>query len=266
MSLKMRKMKMKPKNEYEFSIVIRDADFSDLNVHDSLFESGCDDALICANNNTVYLQFTREANSAQEAILSALSDIKVAGFKDLIIEESSAITISEIANKAALTRQAIHNYVKGHRGDGNFPKPIAGLSSNNPLYDWYEVAQWLNNHNALSDESLEVAHVARKFNHNIPVSPILKSKAVTMNLAIRQTRPNFSEVMKCRGDNKLFHLNYRKSREYDILNAARATLSAKSCLDSFGKRSELYDGIHEVIFDCPDVEDPPNFSFLSAQR
>lgn len=257
---------MKPKNEYEFSIVIRDADFSDLNVHDSLFESGCDDALICANNNTVYLQFTREANSAQEAILLALSNIRDAGFNDLIIEESNAITISDIASKAELSRQAIHNYVKGHRGDGNFPKPIAGLSSNNPLYDWYEVAQWLNNHNALSDESLEVAHVARKFNHNIPVSPIHKSKAVTMNLVTGKTRPNFSEVMQCRGTNKLVHLSFGKPLEYDLLNVKRATSSAELCLGYFGKKSELYEGIHEVIFDHPDVEDPPNFSFFSVQR
>ena len=240
-------MKMKLMNEYEFSIVIRDADFSDLNVHDALFESGCDDALICANNNTVYLQFTREANSAQEAIYSALSNIKDAGFKDLIIEESSAITISEIASKAELSRQAIHNYVKGLRGNGNFPKPIAGLSSNNPLYDWYEVAQWLNNHNALSNEGLEVAEVARYFNHNMPVSLTSNLQAEIMNIiTARSIYPNLHGMMQC--------IDADESSDFNV------------GLSSFGKRSQLYESVHEVVFNHSDPEDSKNLSFLSAHR
>lgn len=75
----------KIRTEYEFNIVIHDADFDDLNDHDKLFDSGCDDALICALNNTVYLKFTRESDSEQNAINSAINNIKNAGFSDIEI-------------------------------------------------------------------------------------------------------------------------------------------------------------------------------------
>ncbi len=235
-------------SEYEFSIVIRDADFSNLKVHDALFESGCDDALICANNNTVYLKFTREANSAHEAIDSALSNIKDAGFRDLIVEESGAITISEIASKAELSRQAIHNYVKGLRGDGNFPKPIAGLSSNNPLYDWYEVAQWLNSHKALSKESLEVAQVSKYFNHNMPMSPLNYLQLEAIN-----------------------HVNFKSTRpDWEYIRAVRCEISATTPvvhLGVLGNKTKLYEDIHGVKFcNSTDVEDAQTLTFLSAQR
>jgi len=280
---------MKPMNEYEFSIVIRDADFSAPNLHDLLFENGCDDALICANNNTVYLQFTREANSAQEAILSALSNINDAGFKDLIIEESNAITISEIASKAELTRQAIHNYVKGHRGDRNFPKPIAGLSSNNPLYDWYEVAQWLNNHDALSNESLEVALVAKYFNfntatdrhlemakslrHHLPMDPIYISPRGTMNRGIGNILPRIHV-----GPVQLIEENVTTSM--DDLSAALAeayfgtssedvkllNVSASPIFGTFGKKLRLSGDIHEVFTLGADNEELQNLACTPLRR
>lgn len=252
---------MKPMNEYEFSIVIRDADFSDLKVHDLLFDNGCDDALICANNDTVYLQFTREANSAFDAITSALANIKDAGFNDLIVEEGQAITISEIASKAELSRQAIHNYVQGRRGDSKFPKPIAGLSSNNPLYNWYEVAHWLNKHKVLSNESLEVACAASKFHHEVDMSLIDNLPTVTtsdydviplvwgrsIQGCLGQLYCDSSVVIKVTGDQDQLVTQIRSP--YFI-----------------GKISNSYGGIREVYFELPDLEDSKKFSILPAHR
>ena len=56
-------------------------------LEDQFFEIGCEDALLCQHNDTIYLEFAREAKSAVEAITSALDSIRALGFNDLIIEE-----------------------------------------------------------------------------------------------------------------------------------------------------------------------------------
>lgn len=66
---------------YHFTIVIRDACDQINDLEDRLFEVDCDDALLCSYNDTVYLDFDREAESAEIAIKSALENICMAGFK-----------------------------------------------------------------------------------------------------------------------------------------------------------------------------------------
>ena len=63
-------------NTYHFTIVIRDARADMPGLEDSLFNAGCDDALVCSHNQTVYLEFDREADSAATAIRSALDNIR----------------------------------------------------------------------------------------------------------------------------------------------------------------------------------------------
>ena len=70
-------------NTYHFSILIRDTDLHDL--EDRLYEAGCDDALLCFYNQTPYLEFDREAESAEAAVRSALNNIRAAGFGDLVL-------------------------------------------------------------------------------------------------------------------------------------------------------------------------------------
>ena len=69
-------------NTYHFTVVVRDARSDLADLEDSFFEAGCDDALLCTYNDTVYLEFDREAKSAVEAITSALDSIRTLGFKD----------------------------------------------------------------------------------------------------------------------------------------------------------------------------------------
>jgi hypothetical protein len=41
-----------------------------------------------------------------------------------------------------MTRVAISNFAKGERGKG-FPAPVARVTTDTPLWDWVEVADWL---------------------------------------------------------------------------------------------------------------------------
>ena len=144
-------------NTYRFSILIRDADLHDL--EDRLYEAGCDDALLCFYNQTPYLEFDREAESAEAAVRSALSNIRAAGFSDLVLQESGVATLSEMAARAGLTRAALSNYATGKRG-GGFPAPMYGVGSGSALYSWPEVAGWLHRHGQLSQAQYDIARVA----------------------------------------------------------------------------------------------------------
>ena len=58
---------------YHFTVIVRDAFDSLDNLEDQFFEAGCDDALLCSYNDTIYLEFDREATNAQTAITSAIA-------------------------------------------------------------------------------------------------------------------------------------------------------------------------------------------------
>ncbi|WP_353163854.1 XRE family transcriptional regulator [Acinetobacter guillouiae] len=146
-------------NTYHFTIVIRDARPNIENLEDKLFEAGCDDALICSSNSTVYLEFDREASSAAEAINSAFENIQSAGFNQLVLEENGVASLSEMAERAGLSRQALSLYALNKRGDGLFPTPIYGLSTKSPLWSWPEVATWLFKQGKLAKDQYDVAQV-----------------------------------------------------------------------------------------------------------
>lgn len=147
-------------NTYNFTIVVRDATIDMEELEDRLFEAGCDDALICSYNKTVYLEFDREAESAIKAIKSALANIRSAGFEQLVVQESGVSTLSEMAERAHLTRAALSLYAKNKRGDGHFPPPVYGVSSGSALYLWPEVAEWLHTQGKLEQTQYEVARAA----------------------------------------------------------------------------------------------------------
>ncbi|AWW34712.1 XRE family transcriptional regulator [Mannheimia varigena] len=141
---------------YHFSILIRDTEKTTENLEDRLFEAGCDDALICFYNQSVYLEFDREAETAHAAIQSAIENIRQAGFSDLVLQEAGVSSLSEIAARTGLTRAAISNYANGKRAK-DFPKPLYGVASGSALYSWKEVANWLYQHKKLSKAQWEVA-------------------------------------------------------------------------------------------------------------
>jgi len=87
-------------NTCHFTIAIHDARTDMPGLEDRLFTAGCDDALVCSHNQKVYLEFDREADSAETAIRSALDNIRAAGFNDPVIQEAVVSTLAEVAPSA----------------------------------------------------------------------------------------------------------------------------------------------------------------------
>ena len=148
--------------DYHFTIVVRDANQALEQLEDQFYEAGCDDALLCSYNDTIYLEFDREAESAELAIQSAIDNILSLGFKDLVIEEQGFSTLSEMADRAGITRQALSLYAQNKRGGGDFPRPMYGLSSKITMYYWPEVATWLFKNNKINKAVYDVANAQIK--------------------------------------------------------------------------------------------------------
>ena len=64
---------------WEFTLILRDvAEMSD-SLANTLFESGCDDATVGSSGGVVRVSFSRVAVTLEDAIRTALSDVRKSG-------------------------------------------------------------------------------------------------------------------------------------------------------------------------------------------
>lgn len=156
---------MRAMPKFEFSIIADGADPEDDMFEDRFFEAGCDDALLMVVKGNVVLHFTREAADVTTAVTTAIRDVHKAGARVRRIAPDSYVTISDIAERSGLTRQAISLYANGERGAGDFPKPVLRANTDSPLWDWLSVARWLHKTGKLpKDQSLDFAKLVHDLN------------------------------------------------------------------------------------------------------
>ncbi len=113
----------------------------------SVFEAGCDDAILGIRNGVAFLEFDRQAATLPEAILAAIQDVEtVEGIDVLRVEPDDLVTASEIARRTGRSRESIRLLAAGMRGPGGFPPPVHNLRGQSPLWRWAEVAEWTCTH------------------------------------------------------------------------------------------------------------------------
>jgi predicted DNA-binding transcriptional regulator AlpA len=127
---------------FEFSIIASGIDPDADDFGDRFYDAGCDDALVAYQKGHIILDFAREAKSIDEAVASAIENVRTAGAAVDRVEPDPLVSLADIAERTGLTRAAISNYFKGSRGK-NFPPPIAKVTSDSPLWDWADVAYWM---------------------------------------------------------------------------------------------------------------------------
>ncbi|MCS6175377.1 hypothetical protein [Shewanella baltica] len=151
---------------FSFSLVLDGVNSNTPHLEDALFEAGCDDALVCFYGNTVYLEFDREAESFHSAILSAIKAIENSGIgaKVISVDAGDYVGISDISTLSSITKQSIALLKDGKRGAGNFPNPVLRLTSQQPLWRWGDVANWLANNHKIDNELARNAETVEAFN------------------------------------------------------------------------------------------------------
>jgi hypothetical protein len=128
--------------EYEFTLILSGVQELTREVLDAFYEAGCDDALIGIRDGIAFADFCREADSLQEAVLSAIRDVKKAGARVEHVEPDELVTMSEIARRLDITREGVRKRVTGERGPGSFPSPVGNLTQRSPLWRWSDVLAW----------------------------------------------------------------------------------------------------------------------------
>jgi hypothetical protein len=148
---------------HEFTIIATGLDPYEEGFEDRFFEAGCDDATLGFQRGLIIADFAREAPTLSRAILTAMEDVRAAGASIERIEPDYLVSLSEIAERSQLSRQAISLYAKGERGSG-FPPPSAKVMSGHPLWDWCAVASWLHDKALIDRETVVAARIIKEVN------------------------------------------------------------------------------------------------------
>jgi hypothetical protein len=154
---------------FNFTLVLRGMNKITSQLEDSLYESGCDDAMVHSGNGSLYLTFDRLDTSLEKAVSSAIKDVeKNQKLEVAVVEPADFVTVAEIARRAGYSREYIRKLIKGERGNGYFPAPLAGSSSTTLIYSWVEVTSWLSVSNILkNNDALIMAKIIKQFNDQL---------------------------------------------------------------------------------------------------
>jgi hypothetical protein len=154
--------------EYEFTLVVDSIRDMTPEMAEALFEAGCGDATVGMSGGVFEAIFHRESSSFEDAVLSAISDVRkaVPGAAGFRLDHRDLVSQSDIARRIGKSRQSVNLYVSGKqtpsgsRELGTFPSAVAD-SREGPLYSWSDVAEWLRLHGLLSSEAAEEAESRR---------------------------------------------------------------------------------------------------------
>ena len=165
--------------EYIFTLTYRLAE-SDGNPNDiveRLGATGCTDALIgIGQSSRLALEFTREAESAELALISALTDIKASVPNAQLIEAApDFVGLTDVARVVGVTRQNLRKLMLGYAA--NVPLPVHEGSAT--VWHLADMLEWLKTRVAYQIEpaTLAVAQVNKQVN--------LAKQALQINTNIR---------------------------------------------------------------------------------
>lgn len=129
-----------------------------------LAEAGCDDALVgIGQPGRVALEFTREAKSAEDAVFSAMSNVRSAIPSASLIEAiPDLVGLTDVAEFLGLSRQNMRKLMLTHVG--SFPVPVHEGST--ALWHLADILTWLQAKGgySLDQNLLEIAKITLQVN------------------------------------------------------------------------------------------------------
>ncbi|MES1942267.1 phage transcriptional regulator AlpA [Salinisphaera sp. T5B8] len=130
---------------------------------DRLFEAGCDDALPgIGQSGRLALEFTREANSATDALESAIADVRKAVDNAELVEVLPDYAgLTDIAEHVGMSRQNLRKITT--KNGSTFPPAVH--EGNPSLWHLSDALSWLAEHGyAVDAATLETSAAARELN------------------------------------------------------------------------------------------------------
>lgn len=148
---------------FDFTIIASGLDPMADDFEEGFFVHGCGDSTISFQKGAIILEFSREAKSFAHALVSAIGNVHSAGAKVEHVEPDYFVSLAEIAKRTGLSRSALTLFAKGERGTA-FPAPVARITTENPLWDWVSVAQWMYRKRTVSREVVVEAKLVKQAN------------------------------------------------------------------------------------------------------
>ena len=151
--------------EYDFTLKYSvPQDFAHDQLESSLFQAGCDDAIIgLGQKGRLALNFTREAESAEQAMLSALQDVQRAVPEARLVEAGpDFVGMSDMASLLMFSRQNMRKLIQTHLA--SFPMPVhEGASA---IWHLCDVLAWFSEtqKRAIPADLMDVARVSMGVN------------------------------------------------------------------------------------------------------
>lgn len=152
--------------EYTFTLKYQVAEdqWDPADLIERLGAAGCDDALVgIGQRGRLALEFTREAESADAAVRSALIDVLSAVPTAKLIEAApDLVGLTDVAEIVGVSRQNMRKLMLAH--PGSFPAPVHEGSAS--IWHLSDVLAWLQTKGgyALSRDVHEVARAALRVN------------------------------------------------------------------------------------------------------
>jgi len=137
---------------------------------DALYEAGCDDAAIGVGQfGMIGLDFTRAAASAEEAIRSAIDNVRSAIPGATLVQAGpDMVGLTQMAEIFGFSRQNMRKYATGQSGgSATFPSPV--VLGDPSLWHLAEIVAWLGRHTSIQPPHgvLAVSQAAAKLNFAI---------------------------------------------------------------------------------------------------
>ncbi len=131
-------------NTYEFAFVVEGVSVDDPTHDDRLTANGAPDAMLFEVDGVTQVAFYRAASTAIRAATGAMDAIRAAFPLARIIDlDPDLVSVSDIADRTGLTRQAIRMYATGERGRGNFPRALGTVGAGHRVWTWAAVYEWM---------------------------------------------------------------------------------------------------------------------------
>lgn len=163
---------MKKEKTYNFTLTLEGINEPSEGIENALFEANCDDALLYFRDQIGYLEFDRTSENIENAIISAINDVESTGITAKIarVEPADLVTSAEISRRLNRSRESIRLLIKGARGTGDFPTPIAGVTSKTLIWSWADVSRWFYDNNKIDDPFIvKQAQVIREVNEALEI-------------------------------------------------------------------------------------------------
>ena len=149
-------MSRKKPESHSFVLLVEGIDAITAELEEALAAVGCDDALVGLRNGVVHLDFDRQAESVEAAVVSAIRDVESAGVHARVfrVEPDDFVSQAEIARRLDRPRETVRLWIEGERGPAGFPRPYSGTTGRSLVWRWRDVVGWLQTNHRLSDEAI----------------------------------------------------------------------------------------------------------------